>query len=97
MRGAEPTVEGIELDLHELVLPVNLIAPEESLSLDEVPEEEQKSPYQVDTYCNSCRTGVRFCVFATTAAIRTLQQLLLEELSFLCISCSRNRCHHGRS
>ena len=51
MRGLEPIPEGIELDLHDLVLPANLIATEESLSPDTESEEEQRYPYKVDTYC----------------------------------------------
>lgn len=97
MRGLEPIVEGIELDLHELVLPANLIATEESLSPDAEPEEEQRNPYKVDTYCDSCKTGVRIFIVATEASVRTLQHLLLEELSLLCIGCSRTVFQHGRS
>ncbi|ATQ38415.1 E7 [Gammapapillomavirus 15] len=97
MRGLEPIPEGIELDLHDLVLPANLIATEESLSPDTESEEEQRYPYKVDTYCDSCRTGVRIFIVATASSVRTLQQLLVEELSLLCIGCSRTLFQHGRS
>ena len=43
MRGHAPVIKDIELDFHDLVLPANLLAPEESLSLDEEPERSQKN------------------------------------------------------
>lgn len=97
MRGDVATIQDINLNFDELVLPANLLAAEESLSPDEEPEEEPKEPYKVDTYCVNCRTGVRFFVVATSSSIRTLQQLLLGELSLVCIGCSRVRLQHGRS
>lgn len=97
MIGNSPDIKDIELDLHALVLPANLIS-EESLSPDsEAEEEEEHSPYRVDTCCKACGAGVRVCVFATEIAIRTLQQLLTQELSLVCPGCSRNLFHHGRS
>nr|AXU25211.1 E7 protein [Human papillomavirus] len=96
MRGERPSLEDIELDLFDLVLPGNLLA-EESLSPDEEPEEEQIEPYKVDTYCGTCRAGVRIFILATGAAVRTLQQLLFGELTILCTGCSRIRFQHGRS
>nr|AEX31158.1 E7 protein [Human papillomavirus] len=97
MRGHAPVIKDIELDFHDLVLPANILAPEESLSLDEEPEEEPKEPYKVDTYCGICKTGVRVFIVATGASVRTLQQLLLCELAFVCIECYRTRLHHGGS
>lgn len=97
MRGHEPDIKDIELDFHDLILPANVLAPEESLSLDEEPEEEPKEPYRVDTSCGVCGTGVRIIVIATCASVRTVQQLLLRELSFVCVECYRTRIHHGGS
>ena len=95
MRGDNPTIHDIELDLEALVLPQNLIS-NESLSPDIEYEEEEQAPYSVDTCCNSCGTGVRLCVVSTRAAIRTLQQLLSLELSLFCPRCARSQFRHGR-
>ncbi|ATQ38603.1 E7 [Gammapapillomavirus 25] len=95
MIGPSPNNDDIELDLHDLVLPSNLIS-EESLSPDVDPEEEEQLPFAVETSCKSCGAGVRFTVCATHAAIRTLQILLLQELSLICLRCSRSLIQHGR-
>lgn len=96
MIGKQPNIPGdIELELEELVLPQNLLS-EESLSPDsEADEEEELQPFKIDTCC-ACETGVRVCVLATSAAIRTLQQLLLQELKIICPRCSRNLLRNGR-
>lgn len=98
MRGNNPTVEGVELELEPLVLPANLLS-NESLSLDDEPEEEQVSPFQIDTYCHSCNTRIRICVVSQPGAIRSLElSLLSSNLSFVCASCSRNLLQqHGRN
>nr|AYA94513.1 MAG: E7 protein [Human papillomavirus] len=96
MIGNKPTIQDIELDLNLLVLPDNLLC-NESLSPDTEGEEEERAPYRVETCCKSCETGVRLCVYATRAAIITLEQILISELSLLCPSCSRTLFHHGRS
>ncbi|CDI44918.1 E7 protein [Human papillomavirus 184] len=96
MIGPSHSIDDIELDLHDLVLPANLIS-EESLSPDSDPEEEEQLPFRVETSCKSCGTGVRFSVCATQAAIRTLQVLLQQELSLLCLRCARNILQNGRS
>nr|AYA94520.1 MAG: E7 protein [Human papillomavirus] len=92
MRGDVPTIPDIVLS--SLVLPANLLS-NESLSPDEEPEEEQS--YRVDTLCYNCEARLRVVVVASEEAIRSLQQLLLRELHFLCPTCARTRCHHGRS
>nr|AYA94412.1 MAG: E7 protein [Human papillomavirus] len=97
MIGNHPDIKDIELDLQALVLPANLVA-EESLSPDsEADEEEEQQPYRVDTCCRSCGTGVRLCVISTQLAIRTLQQILVQELSLVCPGCSRTIFQHGRT
>lgn len=95
MRGNEPTLRDIDLDLEELVLPNNLLS-DESLSPDADPEEEEQQAFKVDTCCGNCNTGVRLCIFATSAAVRTLHSLLIAELSILCPGCSRGLSQHGR-
>lgn len=100
MRGNQPTVRDVELNLNELVLPENLLCDEgeESLSPDCEPEEEQDvQTYRVDTQCYICGTGVRICVAASEPAIHLLQELLFGSLSLLCPRCSRGHFHHGRS
>nr|AYA93819.1 MAG: E7 protein [Human papillomavirus] len=95
MRANEPTLRDINLDLHDLVLPDNLLA-NESLSPDADPEEEELQPFRVDTCCGNCKTGVRLCVFATSAAVQTLQTLLFAELSLVCAGCAKGLFRHGR-
>lgn len=94
MIGNAPQVKDIDLELHELVLPENLLS-EESLSPDtEGVEEVELFPYKVDSYC-SCGTGVRAHVLASRAAISTLQLLLSEELRFICLECVKAK-RNGR-
>lgn len=99
MRGNQPTLQDVELNLNELVLPEPLLCDEnsESLSPDCEPEEEQEiETYRVDTLCHICGTGVRVCVAASVPAIHLLQELMFGSLSFLCPRCSRGHFHHGR-
>nr|AEX31151.1 E7 protein [Human papillomavirus] len=96
MRGNEPTLRDIELNLEEIVLPQNLLS-NESLSPDDAPEEEHLSPYRVDSYCYKCNCRVRIVVVASAGSIRLLEELLLSSLFLLCPGCSRNNVRHGRS
>lgn len=96
MIGNEVNIRDIELNLDALVLPENLLS-DEALSPDLVPEEEEQLAYRVDTCCNSCGTGVRISVLATRSAIRSLQSLLLQDLSLFCAQCSRLHLQDGRS
>lgn len=95
MRGEKPTLQDIHLELQDEVLPINLIA-EETLSTDADPEEEEQQPFTVDTCCHSCKAGVRIVIFATAAAVRTLQLLLFAELGIVCTKCAKELSHHGR-
>ncbi|ATQ38201.1 E7 [Gammapapillomavirus sp.] len=96
MRGNRATIKDIELELSELVMPANLLS-NESLSPDDTPEEEQVSPFKVDSLCEHCNNCIRICVIATTGGIRLLEQLLLaSQLSFLCPGCARTTVRHGR-
>ena len=96
MRGNNPTIKDIELNLHDLVLPANLLT-DESLSPDDFPEEEQQLPFKIDCSCGTCGAGVRLVVLATQIGISTLQQLLTSDLSVICPRCFRGHFHHGRS
>ena len=97
MRGNVATLKDIELHLEELVMPMNLLS-NESLSPDETPEEEQVSPFKVDSQCHNCNQCIRICVIATAGAILLLEQLLLStDLSLLCPGCARTRLRNGRS
>ncbi|ATQ38339.1 E7 [Gammapapillomavirus 11] len=95
MMGKNATLQDINLE--ELVLPANLIC-EESLSPDDVPEEESAvlSPYRVDTECYTCNRRIRLSVVASTAAIFLFEQLLLQDLNVVCPGCSRQNFNYGR-
>lgn len=95
MIGNKPTLNDIELDLEELVEPVNLYC-EETLSPDSEGEEvEPQVVYKVETECE-CGTALRLVVAATGAAIRTLHLLLTEELQIVCPQCARRIFRNGR-
>ncbi|ATQ38394.1 E7 [Gammapapillomavirus 13] len=96
MRSNRPTIQDINLELHDLVLPVDLLA-NESLSPDDIPEEEQLSPYQIDTSCGTCRAGVRIVIVTSVDSLILFQQLLASDLQIVCPRCSRGHFHHGRS
>lgn len=97
MRGERPTIPDIVLEpeVQDLVLPVNLLSGEESLSLDEIPEEEPKVLYKIDGSCGTCEARIRLVVGATEEGIRGLQSLLLTSVDFICTSCAKNH-RHGR-
>lgn len=95
MRGSAPTLKDIVLQSADLVEPVNLYC-DEDLSQDSVPDEEEELvPYSIDTTCE-CEVKVRLVVKATRAAIRTLEQLLYQELQIVCPVCSRRIIRNGR-
>nr|AYA94207.1 MAG: E7 protein [Human papillomavirus] len=96
MRGEVATIRDINLELEDLVMPANLLS-NESLSPDDVPEEEQVSPFKVDSLCQHCNKCIRLCVIATAGAIYLLEQLLLSsELCFVCPACARTTVRNGR-
>lgn len=97
MRGNAPTLDNVELELEPLVLPSNLLSNELLSSDEELEEERDISPFQIDSYCYSCQRRVRLCVVARAGAIHTLEvHLLSSNLSFLCASCSRSVQQNGR-
>lgn len=99
MRGNAPTIRDVDLELEDLVLPVNLLSNEtleESLSPDDVPEEEPQALFNIDACCGTCSARVRVVVQATASGIRHLEILLLSDVSLVCVRCARNQ-RHGRS
>nr|AYA94048.1 MAG: E7 protein [Human papillomavirus] len=96
MKGQAPTLKDIVLELEEAILPQNLLS-NESLSLDDAPEEEHLLPYKVDSYCYKCNRRVRIVVVSSAGSIRLLEELLSTSLFILCPGCSRGTVRHGRS
>ncbi|ANZ90265.1 E7 protein [Bos taurus papillomavirus 21] len=94
MIGETPTIRDIDLDLTELIDPQNLLCEEEILA-EEVLEEEL-CPYSLRTCCASCSALLRIFVVTSSDSIRTLHQLLLSDLSFLCIPCSQRNLRNER-
>ncbi|ATQ38208.1 E7 [Gammapapillomavirus 5] len=95
MRGAEPTLGDIELNLHDLVIPANLLSDE---VLQDENIEEELYPYHIDTCCAQCQTGVRLTIYAVEFGLRLLESLLLDEKLFLCCpGCARQTRRNGRS
>ncbi|AUB51255.1 E7 protein [Human papillomavirus type 212] len=98
MRGQEPTIRDINLNLEELVLPANLLSDEDEPPVDDVSvAEEERQLFRVDTSCANCETGIRVIVYSTNSGVRRLFDLLLEDLSFVCPGCARSSVRHGRS
>ncbi|QIA98987.1 early protein 7 [Callithrix penicillata papillomavirus type 1] len=95
MRGNAPSIQGVELDLHELVLPHNLLSGETLSSDEEEVEEEFQEPFRVACPCGLCQKPVRFFVLANDPGIRTLQELLLSDLRIVCLECAR-QTRNGR-
>lgn len=94
MRGNEPNPRHLQLDLHELVLPNNLLSGEVLSSDEEAAEEElEGQPYRIATTCGICKTPVRIFVVASDAGIRNFQDLLLHNLQLLCVTCGKNSRH----
>ena len=96
MQGRKPTIADIELELEELIMPADLLS-NESLSPDDEQQEEQVTPFRVDSWCPTCHQGVRVCVLATADCLRRLEVLLVSGLFFVCPGCSRLTFRNGRS
>lgn len=100
MRGERPSLRDIVLEpvgqpaAEELVLEANLLS-DESLSPDDVLEEEPKVLYKIDGECGTCRSRIRLVVGATGEGIRGLQQLLISEVDLICCTCAKE-FRHGR-
>ena len=100
MIGKEVTLQEIVLELSELqpeVQPVDLFCEEELPTEQQETEEEpaiERSAYKVVVLCGCCKVKLRIFVKATQFGIRTLQDILTEELQLLCPEC-RGNCNHG--
>ncbi|ANZ90239.1 E7 protein [Bos taurus papillomavirus 17] len=88
MRGEAPTIPDIELDLRDLVTAVDLQC-NETLSPDFEAVPEPPSPYKVVSSCFNCGCKLRIFVVASSGSIRNFHQLLLGNLSFLCVTCGK--------
>ncbi|AGM37978.1 E7 [Felis catus papillomavirus 3] len=96
MRGDKPSIQDIELDLQELVLPANLLA-DEILETEEVEPPPESQAYRIVTCCGICERKVRLFVSATSSQIRVQQELFLAGLSIICVACCRDLTQHGGS
>ncbi|AUT11918.1 E7 [Leptonychotes weddellii papillomavirus 5] len=88
MIGPKPTIRDIDLDLREVVLPVDL------LSGETLPPEEVESPppeperFRVDSRCGGCHTPVRLCIQVVhRTLVHKFEELLLEGLDIVCATC----------
>ena len=103
MIGKEATLPDIVLQ-EEFGQPIDLQCYENLTA--EVPAEQeleaeeeliQGIPYKVIATCGGgCGARLRVFVLATDAAIRSFQELLLEELQFLCPQCREEIRNGGR-
>ncbi|ATQ38214.1 E7 [Gammapapillomavirus 6] len=98
MRGKHPTIKDINIELHSLVLPQNLLCGEELVEEEEEEEEQEeqdKCPYRVVTDCRYCQKSLCMYVVATDEGIRTFEQQLCGNLDIVCPSCARQRQRNG--
>ncbi|CAF05703.1 E7 protein [Human papillomavirus 95] len=99
MRGAAPSIADVDLNLHELVVPANLLS-DEVLQLSEEEDEEREEellPFRIDTCCYNCEANVRITLYAVAFGLRVVEQLLLEgKVIFCCVGCARNHSRNGR-
>ncbi|AXQ03948.1 E7 [Canine papillomavirus 21] len=92
MIGNKPTIADVELELSDLVLPVDLLSGE---SLD-AEEEEPLQPYRVVTNCGRCSCTLSLCVaVGERAQLLRFQQLFIDGLTFVCVTCAKGQ-RHGR-
>lgn len=98
MQGKAPTIEDIELDLNDAVLPANLLC-NENLSIEEAVQSQSPpvEPYKVQATCYACGTVLRLFVVSSSECIRGLEELLFRDLNLLCAACGRQTFQsHGR-
>lgn len=92
MRGAAPRVDDLNLELNDLVLPINLLSEEVLQPSDDESEapEEELFPFRIDTCCYRCEVNVRITLFAVEFGLRALEQLIVDgKLTFCCTTCAR--------
>ncbi|ADQ39307.1 E7 [Colobus guereza papillomavirus 2] len=101
MIGKDADLQDIILELSEIQpegQPVDLLCEEELPAEQELEEEPTtaRTTFKVVAPCGCCEANLRLFVRATTFGIRTLQDILTEELQLLCPEC-RGNCKHGGS
>lgn len=89
MIGKQTTLRDIVLE--ERPEPVSLICHE---TLDE--EELSLRPYKFSVNCFYCPRELRIVVQSTPGGSLTLQDLLLHDLTFVCVGCAREHHYNGR-
>lgn len=95
MRGKAPTIKDVNLELHSLILPENLLCGEEVTFEEEEQEEQDKCPYRVVTECGVCHKGLCMYVLATDEGIRGFEQQLCGDLDIVCPACAKQRERNG--
>ncbi|APR72338.1 E7 [Bos taurus papillomavirus 23] len=85
MKGQDVTLQGIAVELKEVVSPINLACDEEI----ETEEVDGPAPYAVEAVCYVCEQPLRLALVADSEGILQFHHLLLENLNLLCASCSR--------
>ncbi|ANG08946.1 E7 [Human papillomavirus type 185] len=99
MIGKQATIPDIELELQDLVLPIDLhcdeeLSEEQSENLSESSEAEvepQRTLFKIVVPCGGCDSRLKIYVWATQFGIRCIEDLLLSELSLLCPGCRNGR------
>jgi hypothetical protein len=98
MIGKEVTIPDIELELQDLVQPIDLhcdeVLPEESENLSESSQAEvepERILFKIVAPCGGCETRLKIYIASTRFGIRCLEELLLSELSLLCPVCRNGR------
>lgn len=100
MRGDKPALrdlisaeepDNIDLYCHEII---------EEEAIEQQPEVEfQPSPaYEIVSFvggCGDCNSDICFIVKATREAVRSLQELLLQDLQFVCYQCATTRINNN--
>nr|WJJ59267.1 MAG: E7 protein [Hydrurga leptonyx papillomavirus 3] len=95
MIGNEPTIRDISLDLAEVVLPVNLLSGE-TIPAEEVELRPEPERFRVDSICGACRHPVRLCIqVSSRTVVRNLEELLLNGLDILCVTCYKEGSRNG--
>lgn len=99
MIGKEVTIPDIELELQDLVQPIDLhcdevLPPEESENLSESSQAEvepERILFKIVAPCGGCEARLKLYIASSRLGIRCLEDLLLSELCLLCPA-----CRHGR-
>ncbi|BBQ05070.1 E7 protein [Bos taurus papillomavirus 29] len=85
MKGQNVMLKDLATELEDVISPINLDCDEEI----ETEEVDSPEPFAVEAVCYVCEQVLRLALVASPDGILQLQQLLLDSVSFLCASCSR--------